>query len=118
MIKGQTKSGFEYAINEQVFASYDYAKLVKKISDAKKLTDQEKLGVANAELTVSVTELILGAEQAEALEEHVRSLSEDGLVSMQAMAEEVNEIQQQAGEIIGEKNSQSSSVTSRTTKKH
>lgn len=117
MIKGQTKSGFEYSVNEQVFASYDYAKLVKKMSDAKKLTDQEKIGVANAELTVAVTELILGSEQAERLEEHIREKSEDGLVSMQAMAEEVNEIQQQAGEIIGEKNSQSSSVTSKTTKK-
>ncbi len=118
MIKGQTKSGFNYSVNEQVFASYDYAKQVKKISDARKLTDPEKIGIANAELTVTLTELILGPEQAEALEEHVRALSEDGLVSMQAMAEEVNEIQEQAGEKIGEKNSQSSSATSRMTKKH
>lgn len=118
MITGQTKSGFDYEINEQVFASYDYAKIVKKISDAKKLTDPEKVGVANAELTVAMTELILGAEQAERLEEHIRQSSEDGLVSMQAMAEEVNEIQLKAGEIIGEKNSQSSSVISKTTKKH
>ena len=118
MIKGQTRSGFEYQVNEQVFTSYDYAKLVKKISDAKKLTDPEKIGIVNAELTVSVTELILGAEQAEALEDYIRQQSEDGLVSMQSMAEEVNEIQHQAGEIIGEKNSQSSSVTSKTTKKH
>lgn len=118
MIKGRTKSGFNYTINEQVFASYDYAKIVKKINDAKKLTDPEKVGILNAELTVTVTELILGAEQAEALEEHVRSLSEDGLVTMQAMSEEVNEIQMQAGEKIGEKNLQSSSATSKTTKKH
>lgn len=118
MITGQTKSGFNYQINEQVFASYDYAKIVKKLNDAKKLTDQEKIGIANAELTVAITELVLGAEQAEALEEHIRQTSEDGLVSMQAMAEEVNEIQQQAGEKIGEKNSQSSSAISRTTKKH
>lgn len=117
MIKGKTKSGFEYAINEQVFASYDYAKIVKKINDAKRLTDQEKIGIANAELTVSVTELILGSEQAEALEEHIRQSSEDGLVSMQAIAEEINEIQQQAVEEIGEKNLQSSSATLKTTKR-
>ena len=46
------------------------------------------------------------------------AMEKDGLVTMQAMAEELNEIQTQAGEKIGEKNSQSSSVTSRTTKKH
>ena len=118
MIKGQTKSGFDYEINEQVLASYDYAKIVKKLNDAKKLTDPEKIGIANAELTVGITELILGEEQAERLEEHIRALSEDGLVSMQAMAEEVNEIQLKAGEMIGEKNSQSSSATLKTTKKH
>ena len=118
MIKGQTKSGFKYSINEQVFASYDYAKIVKKTRDAGRLTDPEKIGIANAELTVAVAELILGTEQSEALEEHLREQSKDGLVTMQAMAEELNEIQTQAGEKIGEKNSQSSSVTSRTTKKH
>ena len=118
MVKGQTKSGFNYEVNEQVFASYNYAKIIKKISDAKKLTDLDAIGVANAELTVTMTELILGAEQAERLEEHIAQSSEDGLVSMQAMAEEVNEIQQKAVEMIGEKNSQSSSVTSKTTKKH
>lgn len=36
MVKGQTKSGFNYEVNEQVFGSYDYAKIVKKINDAKK----------------------------------------------------------------------------------
>lgn len=118
MVEGQTKSGFKYSVNEQVFGSYDYAKIVKKINDAKKLTDPEKVGLINAELTVTVTELVLGAEQAEALEEHVRSLSKDGLVTMQAMSEEVNEIQMQVGEQIGEKNSQSSSAISKTTKKH
>lgn len=117
MVKGQTKSGFEYSVNEQIFASYDYAKIIKRINDAKKLTDPEKIGLLNAELTVTVTELVLGAEQAEKLEEHIRSLSEDGLVTMQDMSEEVNEIQTQVGEKIGEKNLQSSSTTSGTTKK-
>lgn len=78
MIKGKTKSGFEFTLSEDVLDDYEILELLCDI----------EAGEYN-KITFLVN-LLLGKEQRDALKEHLRQ--ENGHVSATAMVTEVMEI--------------------------
>ena len=77
MIKGKTKSGFEFEIDENVFDDWELLKNIRAIDKGE------------SSLVVDVVETILG-EQAEALESHLKEMH--GKVTITAMEEELEAI--------------------------
>lgn len=77
MLKGKTKSGFEYTIDENSLNDYRLVKDMAKLED-----DPLKI--------VSVMERLLGSEQEEALCNHVADA--DGKVDITKITEEFTEI--------------------------
>ncbi len=82
MKEGKTKSGFEYAVNEDVLASWDFVKACTMMLSE---NDTEKLVG-----TVTYIRAILGKQEAK-LVEHIKSKN-DGKCSSQDMLAEVSEI--------------------------
>ena len=78
MIKGNTKSGFEFEIDENVFDDWE---LIEKFRAIEKGEDS---------LVVDVIEQILGIEQKERLKEFIRD--KNGKVSASGMEMELEEI--------------------------
>lgn len=78
MIKGNTKSGFEFEIDENVFDDWE---LVEKFRAIEKGEDS---------LVVDVVEQILGIEQKERLKNFIRD--KNGKVSARKMETELEEI--------------------------
>lgn len=77
MIKGKTKTGFDYEINENRLDNYE---LLEAISDVDK----------NPLVVITVVQLLLGTKQSERLKDHVRD--EEGVVSAVKMNDEITDI--------------------------
>lgn len=77
MIKGKTKSGFEYQISEKRLENYELIEVLGKVD-------------ANPLLLPDVVKLVFDEEQASRLKEHLRD--EDGLVSTEKITNEIMEV--------------------------
>lgn len=77
MIKGKTKSGFEYEIPEENLNNYE---LVETLGELE----------ANPLLISKTVDLLLGKEQKEKLKEHLRT--DSGMVPTDKISEEIMEI--------------------------
>lgn len=84
MIEGITKTGFIYEIEEDRLYNYELIELLEEV-------DSSPLALPK------VVNILLGKEQAEELKDHVRS--KDGIVAVDKMAEELQEIFLQQAEI-------------------
>ena len=78
MIKGTTKSGFDYTVQEEALDDYELLEELREIYKG------------NTSLVVDAIEKIIGPEQKEQLKEHVRD--EAGRVSIKRMFDEIGEI--------------------------
>lgn len=78
MIKGETKSGFSFALDEEVFDDYELLECLKEIDAGRE------------ERITEVVDLLFGEKQKKELKEHIRN--EKGRVSAIKMMEEVAEI--------------------------
>lgn len=78
MLRGTTKSGFEFEIDEEILDDYDFLELLCHIDGGE------------TSLTIKMVDTLLGEEQKEKLKEHVRTAS--GRVSAKKLLEEVGEI--------------------------
>lgn len=76
MIRGKTKSGFKFKINERVLNDYELIELLAEVEE-------------NPLLVTKVLTTVLGDDK-QRLIEHVRE--EDGIVPVDAMMEEIAEI--------------------------
>ena len=83
MIKGKTKSGFEYEISKDVVNDYELVENLAELED-------------NPLILAKVIKQILGEEQTEKLKNHVRN--EKGIVPTDKMTQEIIEIFQNSGE--------------------
>lgn len=77
MLKGTTKSGFRYEINENIGDDYELLKLITKVEQ-------------DGTLIFDLTEKLLGVKQAANLEKFLKK--RDGYVSTKKVIEEVIEI--------------------------
>lgn len=77
MIKGKTKSGFEYKIPKENLNNYE---LIEAISEVEE----------NPLVITKTVNLLLGKEQREKLKEHLRT--ESGIVPVDKLSEEIIEI--------------------------
>lgn len=77
MIKGKTKSGFEYKIPKENLNNYELVEVLGEIEE-------------NPLLISKTVNLLLGKEQANDLKEHLRT--ETGIVPTDKMSEEIMEI--------------------------
>ena len=77
MIKGKTKSGFEYEILEENLNNYELVEVLGELEE-------------NPLLLARVVNLLLGKEQADRLKNHLRT--ENGTVPTDKMSEEIMEI--------------------------
>ncbi len=85
MIKGKTKSGFEFEISKDVVNDYELVENLAELED-------------NPLILAKVIKQILGEEQTEKLKNHVRN--EKGIVPTDRMTQEIIEIFQNSGEEI------------------
>ena len=85
MIKGKTKSGFDFAIEDAALDDYELLESFEAIDEGK--------GQAITKATVQ----LLGKDQAAKLKDHVRN-ARTGRVSLKKMADELGEIMRAAGE--------------------
>lgn len=83
MIKGKTKSGFKFCIDERAIKDFRITMYINHINDG---TDAEKM--SNIEKLIT---LILGVDGLNALIEHVAK-SNDGFVPIDAITEEISDI--------------------------
>ena len=86
-MKGKTKSGFKFEINENKLRSWEFANL------AEQLSDESQVGLA----APKYIKFVLGDEQADRLAEHT---VHDGFSDITRMMEEVSEIVTMAGEQV------------------
>lgn len=84
MVKGTTKTGFKFTIDERVLSDYRLLAALRKITSTE-ISETEKIGAV-----MDVTEFILG-EQKEKLMKHVEKLN-DGFCPFKAVEEEVGDI--------------------------
>lgn len=77
MVKGTTKSGFEYAIPKENLNNYELVEALGEVQD-------------NPLLIARTIDLLLGKEQKEALKNHLRT--ESGIVPTDQITEEIMEI--------------------------
>lgn len=80
IIKGQIESGFEYELNVETLNDYEILEYFTEVDDGN---------------TLAIPRLInkvLGKEQATELKNHLKSVSEDGKVTMEAMEKAFTEI--------------------------
>lgn len=83
MVKGKTKSGFEFEISKDIANDYE---LVENLAELEE----------NPLLIGKIVNQVLGKEQTARLKEHVRN--EKGIVPTDKMTEEIIEIFQKGGE--------------------
>ena len=84
MIKGKTKSGFEYKISEETLNNYELLEVISEVD-------------TNPLLLPKTIKLLLGEEQAKKLKEHLRT--ESGIVPADKLSDEVAEMFQSQKEI-------------------
>ena len=85
MIKGKTKSGFEFKISKDVINDYELVENLGELED-------------NPLILGKIVNQILGKEQTNRLKDHVRN--EKGIVPTDKMTKEIIEIFQNGGEEI------------------
>lgn len=78
MLRGKTKTGFEFEIDEEILDDYDFLELLCKIDEGE------------TTLVIKMVDRLFGAEQKERLKNHVRT--ESGRVSSKRLLEETMEI--------------------------
>lgn len=78
MIRGKTKSGFEFELEDDVLDDYELLEAFQRIDEG------------HGEKSVTLVDRLLGEEQKQKLKDHVRS--EKGRVSVKRLMEEVAEI--------------------------
>lgn len=83
MIKGKTKSGFEYEISKDLLNDYELVENLVELED-------------NPLILGKIVKQILGEEQTQKLKDHVRN--EKGIVPIDKMTQEIIEIFQNSGE--------------------
>lgn len=83
MIKGKTKSGFEFELDEDRLENYELLEAISEIED-------------NPLVISKVIRLLLGNEGTEDLKDHVRRA--DGIVPVKALTNEITEIFQSQNE--------------------
>lgn len=83
MIKGETKTGFKFEIEEEVLDDYE---LLETLVDADN---------GNNMALFSVIDMVLGDEQKKALKEHIREIH--GRVPASAMIAEIMDIIEKSG---------------------
>ena len=84
MEKGKTKTGFEFAIDPEVFDDWE---MLEKLNAIDK---------GNTNLAVDVANEVLGEEQLNALKEHIKEMN-GGKVSITNMVEALGEIFEACG---------------------
>lgn len=77
MIKGKTKSGFEYNISEENLDNYELLEALGEMEE-------------NPLVISKIVNMLLGKDQTKKLKEHIRS--ESGIVSAEKMGEEIKNI--------------------------
>lgn len=77
MIKGKTKSGFDYSIPEENLNNYELLEVLVEVEE-------------NPLLIAKTVNLLLGKEQANRLKEHLRT--KNGIVPTDKMSNEIMEI--------------------------
>lgn len=78
MIKGITSTGFKFEIEDDVLDDWNILKYLKKIDEGE------------IEYIIDVVPLLLGKEQEEKLEKHLKEL--EGRIRMTSMTKEISEI--------------------------
>lgn len=78
MIKGITSTGFKFEIEDDVLDDWNILKYLKKIDEGE------------IEYIIDVVPLLLGKEQEEKLEKHLKEF--EGRIRMTSMAKEISEI--------------------------
>ena len=78
MLKGKTKSGFEYEIEDDALDDWDLLEVLTNISRG------------DATYIIEASKMLLGEKQLSALKAHVKSIK--GRVSVVAMEDEITEI--------------------------
>lgn len=79
MIKGKTKSGFEFEIDPNVFNDWEILEALYDIDNG------------NAQLAVKVARSVLGRDQLDKLTEHIKAQN-DGKATIEAMGDALEEI--------------------------
>ena len=79
MIKGKTKTGFEFTIDPEVFNDWEILETLYDIDEG------------NSQLAVKVARKILGKNQLEALKEHIKA-ENGGKATIEAMSEALQDI--------------------------
>ena len=78
MLQGKTKSGFSFAVDEEILDDYDMLEMLCKIDEGQ------------TSLTIKMVNTLLGEEQKEKLKSHVKEKC--GRVSAKVLLAEVMEI--------------------------
>ena len=82
MIKGKTKSGFEYELNEKVLNNYELVENIAEIEE-------------NPLAITTIVKQLLGKDGTNRLKEHIRD--ENGIVTTDKMMKEIVDIFQNSG---------------------
>lgn len=85
MVKGETKSGFKFQLNEEAMNDMEFIELLAKTEES--VTALPK-----------VIEMVLGEDQKKKLYDHIRT--KDGRVPLEAVNDEISEIFDIAGEEV------------------
>lgn len=78
MLKGETSTGFEFSLGDDVMDDYELLEVLSSID------------TGDYTLVPKMVEMLLGKEQKESLKDHLRN--KNGKVSVKGMMEEVMEI--------------------------
>lgn len=78
MVKGLTKSGFSYEIDEEILDDYEFLEILLKIDEGE------------VSYSIKMVDMLLGEEQKKRLKEHVRT--ENGRVPATKLISEALEI--------------------------
>ena len=84
MLKGKTKTGFEFEISDEALNNYELIETLAEVD-------------ANPLLIPKLLNQLLGKEQQQKLKDHVRD--KKGFVSVQAMSNEILDIFQSAADV-------------------
>ena len=82
MIKGKTKTGFEYELNEKVLNNYELVENIAEIEE-------------NPLAITTIVKQLLGKDGTKRLKEHIRD--ENGIVTTDKMMKEIVDIFQNSG---------------------
>ena len=84
MLKGKTQSGFAYSIDERILSDIKTLRAIRAMSNA-----QNDIGAIDS--AFDFFEIVLGTDQLEALDKHLRKKN-DGFATLEMLQAEVTEI--------------------------